>query len=521
VLETSSTQRYEIRYVLRKQGAISAIQARWPLILILTAQVLVSVVTLHNTAFQDEALYIYAGRQIFNHWLGGPVPIDRYAVYFSGYPDFYPVIAGVLDMIGGLELARTFSLLCMMGVTICIYSITLGLFNRLSAIFAVATYVSLGSVLFVGRLATYDALCLLLLALAASLAYWASRSRKPWLVLIIGPLLILAVAAKYAALLFVLPVLGILVFYSLELQGWWSMMQRLVLVCCALLVCSVVAYLLMDKMVLEGLSLTTTNRVALIHRTPLQLLIRVLQLGGITYIAALLGLLLVFFRDKRYRLLALLLFASSWLVPAYHIYKQEYVSLDKHMAFSLFFAMPLIGYALTWLSGYTQSKSLKGRHWLAGLAVVLLVFTIGAQQAQEIYAGWADTTNLSYQLHTQLRAGGGRYLVEDIEVARYDSEDTSYDWQWNGVSYFYYTKSNGQHYLGNEALAQALKDRYFDIIELSFNYQPVQARFIAQQMVASKNYDLIAKVPFQNSFGTGYFYLWRKAAPGRGNFINW
>ncbi len=50
------------------------------------------------------------------------------------------------------------------------------------------------------------------------------------------------------------------------------------------------------------------------------------------------------------------------------------------------------------------------------------------------------------------------------------------------------------------------------LVELSFNYQPAEARFIAQQMAASRNYDLIARVPFQNAFGTGHFYLWRSAA---------
>ena len=34
-----------------------------------------------------------------------------------------------------------------------------------------------------------------------------------------------------------------------------------------------------------------------------------------------------------------------------HIYKQEAVSIDKHIAFGLFFAAPLAGCALAWLSG--------------------------------------------------------------------------------------------------------------------------------------------------------------------------
>src|SRR5579871_1215987 len=115
-IETSAIKR-----ITRSQVKASANLSSWPLVIILAMQALISIATLHNTAFQDEALYLYAGQQIFRHWMGGPVPLDRYAFYFSGYPDVYPAIGGILDMIGGLELARTYSLLCMIGVNIIIY----------------------------------------------------------------------------------------------------------------------------------------------------------------------------------------------------------------------------------------------------------------------------------------------------------------------------------------------------------------------------------------------------------------
>jgi 4-amino-4-deoxy-L-arabinose transferase-like glycosyltransferase len=522
VIEASlPLQSVETKKITRKRLLTVVTMSRWSLPLILAFQALISWALLHNTAFQDEALYLYAGRQLFRYWMGGPVPLDHYAFYFSGYPGVYPVIGGVLDMIGGLELARSFSLFCMMGVNAIIYYCTQKFFQRPSAIFASATYACLGTVLFVGRLATFDALCLFLIALAAAIAYQVSTSRHPWLALMIGPLLVLSVLAKYAAMLFALPVLGILVFSTIVNQGWWRMLLRLALAIVTLVISLVVAYHFMDKAAFHAIAGSTTNRVALIQKSPLELFMHVLQMGGIVYAAALLGLVLVFFHYKRFLLIALLLFASSWLVPAYHIYKQEAVSLDKHMAFALFFAMPLAGCALAWLSGYMQRTvtNSNGRHWLAGLAVVLLVFTLGMQQSQTIYAQWADTSGLSYVLHTQMRDGSGRYLVEDIEVARYDAKDVTELWQWNGVNYFYYVTAANQQLLGDPALTQAIKDRYFALVELSFNYQPAEARFIAQQMAASKNYDLIARVPFQNSFGTGHFYIWRSAAvAGQGNF---
>ena len=76
-----------IKRITRKQVKASTIPSFLPLILILAMQAIIPVATLHNTAFQDEALYLYAGRQLVcYYWMGGPVPLDHYAFYFSGYP---------------------------------------------------------------------------------------------------------------------------------------------------------------------------------------------------------------------------------------------------------------------------------------------------------------------------------------------------------------------------------------------------------------------------------------------------
>src|SRR5882757_1803112 len=113
-----------------------AIPSFWPLALILALQAIISVATLHNAAFQDEGLYLYAGRQLLSYWMGGPVSLDHYAFYFSGYPGVYPVIGGVLYMIGGLELARSFSLFCMLGMNAIVYYRTQKFFHRPAETFA-------------------------------------------------------------------------------------------------------------------------------------------------------------------------------------------------------------------------------------------------------------------------------------------------------------------------------------------------------------------------------------------------
>ena len=219
----------------------------------------------------------------------------------------------------------------------------------------------------------------------------------------------------------------------------------------------------------------------------------------------------------------MLLFGASWLAPVYHIYAREPVSLDKHIAYGLFFAVPLAGYALAWLSGYArQSLSTSDRgYWVAGCVAVLAVFTLGLHQSQVLYGEWANTSGLSYALHTQLRNGSGRIMAEDIEVARFDAKNVSQEWQWNSFYYPFYVTPSKQQLFGDPALIQAVKDRYYDLVELSFNYFPDKAYFLAQQMAVTRNYDLIAVIPFKNSYGKGHFFLWRSSLnPGQGNFTS-
>jgi len=68
---------------------------RGRLVAILLSQGIVSL-SLRNTAFQDEALYLYAGRQIFSMLMGGPPVVAGYETYFTGLPYLYRCLGGCL-----------------------------------------------------------------------------------------------------------------------------------------------------------------------------------------------------------------------------------------------------------------------------------------------------------------------------------------------------------------------------------------------------------------------------------------
>jgi 4-amino-4-deoxy-L-arabinose transferase-like glycosyltransferase len=508
---------------LPSRAQVVSIARRWPIIGILALQALICLIMLNNTTFQDEALYLYAGRQIIHHWNGGPPLLENYSFYFSGYPYVYPVVGGFLDMLGGLELARDFSLACMLGVTVIVYAITARLFGRRAAVFASAAYASTGSALFLGRLATFDAMCLLLIAAASALAVYGGMSKHPWGVLGIGPILVLAILAKYAALLFIPPVFALLACLAIPFLGYWRAIARSALAAVSFAISAGVAYKIMDKSAFHAINGSTTSRDVILKEPRLDLFLHVLQMAGPQLFLAVIGLLLTSRLQWRYRMLAVVLFGSAWLAPVYHIYVQESISLDKHIAYAAFFAMPLAGYALGWLSGYgrvTLFWSLRG-YWLAGVATVLAIFTLGISQARNLYAGWANTTALSTALHSQLRDGSGRIMAEDIEVTRFDAMDVTEPWQWSGLRFLYYKDATGHQYLGNPAIVHSLQDRYYDWVELSFIYIPDEANFTAAQMAQTRNYDLIGELLFSNSYGKGHYYLFRLAMdPGQGDFTS-
>lgn len=506
----SPQQPLKVRKITRKPLLTNVSMSRWLLPLILVFQALLAWTMLQNTAFQDEALYVYAGQQIWQAWLGGPPVTDPYSSYFSGYPYVYPVIGGALNMLGGLELVRAFSLLCMLIVTTCGYYVTKKLFDQKSAVFAAIFLVCQGPILFLSRLATYDPLCLCLLALATALAVNAGMSQRPWRALGVGPLLVLAFFTKYVALIFIPSVLAILVLCFLLNWGWKSMLLPGILALLSLSITAISAAALVlhfDPQIVNAIANTSTNRVVIIAASHLALTEHVIIMIGLSYVV---GLTALIFTRKRYLLITLLLLGTPLLLPGYHIYKGEQVSLDKHLGFSMFFLMPLAGYALASLSGF-RGRFLSGRYWLSGVAICLMLFLVGTQEARDMYAQWPNTSQLAYVLDTQVRPSNGRYLMEQFEVSRYNLRNDTYNWQWDGLDFFEYKDKLGRYYVNDDAYVQAVKDGYFDVIQLNYGgYYYQRDTLIAQAIKQSKKYTLIEKIPYDDYYGPGYFWVWRK-----------
>ena len=163
------------------------------LIAVLTVQAALSLrLVWSNTAFLDEATYLYAGHVELMHWLHG-TPVPAYSTYFSGAPVIYPPLAALAASAGGLAAARLLSLAFMLGATALLWSTTDRLFGWQAAFFGTLLFAVLGPTQFLGAFATYDAMALFLLA-ASVWCVVRARDRSDSTLLLVAGALLLALA---------------------------------------------------------------------------------------------------------------------------------------------------------------------------------------------------------------------------------------------------------------------------------------------------------------------------------------
>src|SRR6202044_4292460 len=113
-----------------RETARPRVPRSWLLLAILAVQTLLSLRLIRaDTAFQDEAEYLWAGHLEWAHLLHG-TPLPQFPAYFSGAPVIYPPLGALADSIGGLTAARVFSLVFMLGATITLWFVFDRLYGR-------------------------------------------------------------------------------------------------------------------------------------------------------------------------------------------------------------------------------------------------------------------------------------------------------------------------------------------------------------------------------------------------------
>jgi len=182
---------------------VPASWSAWALGLILVVQaVLAFRLVRADTAFQDEALYLWAGHREWAHLLHG-TPVPPFPAYFSGAPAIYPLFGALTDNIGGLSAARILSLIFMLGTTGLLWATARRLYGPMAAVFSAALFGVLGPTLHLSSFATYDAMAVFLVALSAWLVVRAADQRDAtgWIIAA-GVALALGNATSYSIALF-------------------------------------------------------------------------------------------------------------------------------------------------------------------------------------------------------------------------------------------------------------------------------------------------------------------------------
>ena len=497
---------------------------RLPLLAVLALQIALAI-RLHNTAFEDEALYLYAGHHEIAWLLHHQATYDNYSTYFSGAPFLYPVLGAAADGLFGLEGARALSLVFMLGATCCVWGVTRRLYGRPAAACAAALFAVAAPTLFLSRLATYDPMSLFLLAFALWIVVATARGMAP-LVLLAVPPAVLAVGTKYAGLLFIPTIALVAVFAGryggrvkgtgeARRRGWLASIGRGLLFTLSFAALVYGWLKLLGHSYVAGITSTTTNRAS--GGDSLGYILKLAaELGAGVAILAFAGVyvdarLARKNGESRAAVLVRILLSSALaftalLAPAYQVHLHTATSLQKHVGFGLLFAAPVAGVAL---AGLLRIGARDPRRLLAGLMVCLALTWAAIVQSTQLYDGWPNSSQMVADLRTQVRPVTDRILAEEDEVPRYYLSDLTEPYQWYSTFSFTYTTKKGQVLSGVPAYEQAIADQYFGLIVLRFGPTAAVDNTIDGNLMAQKGYKLIAKVKDIDEYGTGYYWIWR------------
>ena len=475
----------------------------WPLLAVLAAQAALSArLAWSNTAFQDEALYLRAGQLEWAHWLHHAA-IPDFPAYFSGAPVLYPPVGALADSIGGLAAARILSLCLMLAVTALLWATASRLYGRRAAVLAAGLFATLAGTQYLGALATFDPMALLLLALATWLGVRAAQFRTvgPRLVLLLaaGGALAIADAVKYATALFTPVVVVVVVAAAWRRHGVRTTIASGVAVVGCWAAVAAAAVFVAGQQYWQGITASTLDRPA--ADAPVQVVLqRAYVWTGLILVCALLGAVLAARSKERSRLLPLLLTAAAVLVPVVQARLHTTVSLQKHVVFGAWFAAIAAGYALARLSRVDP-----GRGWAPVMALPIAASTLFGSlgQASALYHVWPTSAGVIRILREAVVSHPGSYLAEDYDVEAYYLS-AQVPWQrWDGTYYFRYAGRPS----GAASYQAAIRSHYFSLVILDFGDTEAADRRIVADMTQAGGYRVLATA--------GRYTIWTTGEPNQ------
>jgi dolichyl-phosphate-mannose-protein mannosyltransferase len=499
------------------------VPGNWLLIVILALQAVLSFRLVGaDTAFQDEALYLWAGHLEWARVLHG-TPVPPFPSYFSGAPVIYPPIAALADSAGGLAAARGLSLAFMLATTAVLWSIAGRLFGRRAAFFAAALFAVLGPTLQLGAFATYDAMALFLLALATWLVVRAGERQDATGSMIgAGAALALANATAYSSALFDVVVLLIAVAIAIPRPGGKLAAARAATVLAIVAVILTPGLLLGGSRYIHGINVTTLQRAAGTD-SPVTVITHFWSWTGVIVVAAICGAAIAWVSrpGRSQTWLLTLLAVAALLVPAEQASLHTTASLNKHGAMGAWFAAIAAGYAVDRLIAASPAGTMRVVTGAACVIALCFPVTLGINQSWMFATSWPNSSAFVTIFRPLADNSTGRMLVEDPSIAEYYLTSGSQWQRWSSTRNIVLpsgaptggpTAKAGVVGAGNAGtFAMFIQLGYFSLIALNFADTTPLDESIAADIHRNRHYHAIQVVPY----GAG------PSGPTPGKYVIW
>ena len=484
----------------------------WPLAAVMAVQAVLSLsLVWSNTAFADEADYIWQGRLEWAHWLhGGPLP-DFTALLDSGLPVIYPPIAEAADAVGGLAGARILSLCFMLTSTLLLYLIGSRLFGRRAGLTAAALYALSEPVLRLA-FATYDPLSCFLIIASVWLAIQAGvRKRCGELVALSALVLGLACATTFSFAIYV-PAVVIIAFLA-----WIQLLGRRLAVWCAtwLAITSVMVFVGLLTFThswpeLFATTITRSGSTTSLGYAVSQVVSSAWSWDGLTFAVALAGIVVAFRfeRAAHRKLLVVALAFSGLLVVAYQAHLGSSWAMDKHMSAGSGLMALAAGYAVASVRFSWQ----RATAWCASVALLSYPAITGLWYARSTFHSWPNTTPVVSYLRAResdapdlvVGAQQGTFWAVQYYLPHLSVTDSPSTRAIADGSYAFVVMS-----LDGTPGPQGVKSA---LLRLASGSNPGDYQ-LGLELEQSHRYQIVKSIPYTSTFdGPGVFVVWKRTS---------
>ncbi|MFI5618832.1 glycosyltransferase family 39 protein [Streptomyces sp. NPDC051567] len=456
-----------------------------------------------NTASQDEALALTSGHdRLARLTHGARLPLDPTEL-LSGSPFLHPLLAALVDERAGLLGVRVLGLLCMVGTTALLYSLTRRMFNERVALIGAALFAVLPSTVVLGFSATYDAPALLLLTAAAWIVGRTDRAPLP-AVLLAAPVAALAVCTAYASVFFLPALAGLVLLTAWPHHGRAAFLRTLVFGVGVAALLGAAAWMLpgFPGGVAAGRVPGTGATTELLRSSALW--------GALMLVSACAGAVSYTWRGRmnesplslrmsgpgrrRRSLVGVLLCGTAVLAPAFQLRPDTPAALYAHLGFGMLFAAPMAGIGLTRLVGKHF------RYPQLGIMLWVTLLCLGIAQSEQRFASWPDARLLTPVLKEHITPGAeGRYLASAPHVAVYYLRDRTDGSRWTALSD-----------RPAAAVRAGIDSGAYDLVVLDDVTSPGASRAAEAALAGSGKYHLVGQIPFHIGDGLGKYRIWAK-----------